>query len=90
MVFGLHIRNPISTPWDDYKRQRNKGTSLKPNALRPFCCDACLSAKHLGEFWRKMNPLLPTSSSKNIQRVILVEGISVVSDPGCVAEVFSD
>ena len=39
-----------------------------------------------------MNPLLPTrySSGKNIQGVILVEGSSVVSDPGCVAEVFSD
>ena len=37
-----------------------------------------------------MKPLLPTSSGKNIQGVILVEGSSVVSDPGCVAEVFSD
>ena len=36
-----------------------------------------------------MKPLLPTSSGKNIQGVILVEGSSVVSDPGCVAEVFS-
>ena len=37
-----------------------------------------------------MKPLLPTSSGKNIQGVILVEGSSVVCDPGCVAEVFSD
>ena len=37
-----------------------------------------------------MKPLLPSSSGKNIQGVILVEGSSVVSDPGCVAEVFSD
>ena len=40
-----------------------------------------------------MKPLLPTSSGKNIQGVILVEGSVVVlsvSDPGCVAEVFSD
>ena len=37
-----------------------------------------------------MKPLLPTSSGKNIQGVILVEGSSVVSVPGCVAEVFSD
>ena len=37
-----------------------------------------------------MKPLLPTSSGKNIQGVILVEGSSVVSDAGFVAEVFSD
>ena len=37
-----------------------------------------------------MKPLLLTSSGKNIQGVIPVEGSSVVSDPGCVAEVFSD
>ena len=32
-----------------------------------------------------MKPLLPTSSGKNIQGVILVDGRSVVSDPRCVA-----
>ena len=86
----LFKRHPTSTSWVDYKRQRNQVTSLKFNALKTFCCDASLSAKHPGEFWRKMKPLLPTSSGKNIQGVILVEGSSVVSDPGCVAEVFSD
>ena len=55
-----------------------------------FCCDASLSAKHPGEFWRKMKPLLATSSGKNIEGVILVSGSSVVSDSRCVAEVFSD
>ena len=79
-----------TTSWDDYKRQRNKGTLLKRNALKRFCCDASLSARHPGELWRKVKPLLPTSSGKNIQGVILVEGSSVVSDPGGVAEVFSD
>ena len=58
--------------------------------MKRFCCDTFLSAKHLGEFWRKMKPLLPTSSGKNIQGVILVEDSGVVSDPGRVAEVFSD
>ena len=76
--------------WDDYKRQRNKVTSIKRNALKTFCSDASLSAKRPGEFWRKMKPLLPTSFGKNIQGVILVEGSSVVSDAACVAEVFSD
>ena len=75
---------------DDYKRQRNKVMSLKRNALKTFCCDPSLSAKHPGEFWRKMKPLLPTSSSKNIQGVTLIEGSSIVSNPGCVAKVFSD
>ena len=88
-LFKRHKRHPTSTSWDDYKRQRNKVTSLKLNALKTFCCDASLSAKHPGEFWRKMKPLLPTSSGKNIQGVILVESSSVLSDPGCVAEVFS-
>ena len=37
-----------------------------------------------------MKPLLPTSSGKNIEGTILVEGSSVVSDPRCEAEVFSD
>lgn len=36
-----------------------------------------------------MKPLLPTRLGKNMQGVILVEDSSVVSDPGCVAEVFS-
>ena len=86
-LFKHHKRNPTSTSCDDYKRQRNKVTSLKRNALKRFCCDASLSARHLGEFWRKIKPLLPTSSGKNIHGIILVEGSSVVSDPGCVAEV---
>ena len=89
-LFKRHKRNPTSTSWDDYKRQRNKVTSLKCNAVKRFCCDTSLSAKHPGEFWRKMKPLLPTSSGKNIQGVILVEDSGVVSDPGRVAEVFSD
>ena len=37
-----------------------------------------------------MKPFFPTSSGKNMQDVILVEGSSAVSDPGCVADVFSD
>lgn len=37
-----------------------------------------------------MKPLLPTSSVKNIQGVILVQDRSVVSNPGCVADVYSD
>ena len=89
-LFKRHKRSPTSTSWDDYKLQRNKVTSLQRNALKRFCCDASLSARHPGEFWRKMKPLLPTSSGKNIQGVILVEGSSVVSVPGCVAEVFID
>ena len=89
-LFKRHKRNPTSTSWDDYKQQRNKVTSLKRNALKRFCCDASLSARHPGEFWRKMKPLLPTSCGKNRQGVILVESSSIVSDPGCVAEVFSD
>lgn len=35
-----HKRHPTSTSWVDYKRQRNKVTSLKRNALKMFCCDA--------------------------------------------------
>ena len=31
--------------------------SLKRSTLKRFCCDTSLSAKHLGEFWRKMKPL---------------------------------
>ena len=75
-LFNRHKRNPTSTSWDDYKRERNKVTTLKRNALKTFCCDASLSAKHPGEFWRKMKPLLPTSCGKNAQGVILVEGSS--------------
>ena len=76
-LFKRHKRNPTSTSWDDYKRQRNNVTSLKRNALKTFCCDASLRGKHPGEFWRKMKPLLPTSCDKNIKGVILVEGSSV-------------
>ena len=76
-LFKRHKRNPTSTSWNNYKkRKRNKVTSLKRNALKTFCCDASLSAKHPGEFWRKMKPFLPTSCGKNIQGVILVEGSS--------------
>ena len=72
-----HKQNPTSTSWDDYKRQHNKVTSLKHNAVKSVCCDASLSAKHPGKFWRKMEPLLPTSSGKNVQGVILVEDSTV-------------
>ena len=89
-LFKRHKRNLTSTSWNDYKRQRNKVTSLNRNAVKRFCCDTSLSAEHPGEFWRKMKPLLPTSSGKNIQGVILLEDSGVVSDPGRVAEVLSD
>ena len=90
-LFKRYKRNPISTSWDDYKRQPNNVTSLKRNALKTFCCDASLSAKHPGQFWRKMVPLLPTSCGKNIQASSSLRAVVlIVSDPGCVAEVFSD
>ena len=54
----LEVCYPTSTSWDDYKRQRNNVTSLKRNALKRFCCDASLSARHPGEFWRKMKPVV--------------------------------
>ena len=73
-----------------FTKERNKVMSLKRNALKRFCCDASLSAKHPGEFWRRIKPLLPASSGKNIQGVILAEGSRVVSNLGCVAEVFND
>ena len=76
-LFNRHKRNPTSTSWGDYKRQHNKVTSLKRKALKTFCRDASLSAKHPGEFWRKMKPLFSTSSGKNVQGVILVEGSNV-------------
>ena len=55
-LFKRHKRHPTSFSRDDYKRQRNRVTLLKFNALKTFCCYASLSAKHLGEFWRKWSP----------------------------------
>ena len=45
--------------------------SLKRSTLKRFCCDTSLSAKHPGEFWRKMKPPLKTSSGKNTHGVVL-------------------
>ena len=81
-LFKRHKRHPTSTSWVDYKRQRNKVTSLKRNALKMFCCDA---------FGEKESPfcqlvLVKTyKASSSLTAVVLFPTLGVY-----VAEVFSD
>lgn len=89
-LFKRHKKNPSSSSWETYKAQRNKVTSLKRNGIKEFCSTACATTEHPGEFWKKMKPFLPATSSNQYEKIILVENNKVISDPRLVAEVFNE
>ena len=68
----------------------NKVTSLKRKGIKKFSSNATSNAKHPGEFWQKMKPLLPNSSLSKQNSVTLVEDGKVLTDPSEVVEVFNN
>ena len=78
-LFKLHARNPTETSWNDYRKQRNRVTSLKRRGMKIFCMDASINSKHHGKFWSKMKPLLPSKGKKQ-SKIILLEDKSLVTD----------
>ena len=89
-LFKRHKKNPSPFTWEAYKKQRNKVTSLKRKGVKTFCHNASNTAKHPGEFWKKMQPLLPNSDHHKQDNIILVENDRVITEPSRVAEVFND
>ena len=68
----------------------NKVTSLKRKGIKEFCNNAISNAKHAGEFWKKMKPLLPNSSQSKLNGIILVEDGKILTEPSEVVEVFNN
>ena len=58
-LFKKHAKNPTKTSWEEFKKQRNKVTSLKRKGLKAFCMEASTNTRHHGEFWNKLRSLLP-------------------------------
>ena len=50
-LFKKHEKNPTKTSWEEFKKQRNKVTSLKRKGLKAFCMAASTNTRHHGEFW---------------------------------------
>ena len=69
-MFKQHVKNPTKTSWEEFKKQRNKVTSLKRKGMKLFCMETSMYSKHHGEFWKKMRPLLP-SRGKNQSKIVL-------------------
>ena len=88
-LFKLHAQNPTEASWNDYRKQRNRVTSLKRRGMKIFCMDASINSKHHGEFWSKMRPLLPSKGKKQ-SKIILLEDKSLVSDTLTVANTFNN
>ena len=88
-LFKRYRKNPNNNRWVAYKQQRNKVTSLKRKSIKEFCSNATSNAKHPGELWQKMKPLLPNSSLSKQKSVKLVQDGKVLTEPSEVVEVFN-
>ena len=88
-LFKRYRKNPTNNRWVAYKQQRNKVISLKRKSIKEFCSSATSNAKHPGELWQKMKPLLPNSSLSKQKSVTLVEDGKVLTEPSEVVEVFN-
>ena len=89
-LFKRHRKDPSPSSWEAYTKQRNKVTSLKRKGVKTFCYDASTAAKHPGDFWKKMRPLLPNSGANKQSNITLVENGTVITEPSAVADVFND
>ena len=88
-LFKKHAKSPTTTSWEEFKKQRNKVTSLKRKGLKAFCMEASSNTKHHGEFWNKLRPLLPSKEKKQ-SKIILIENERVITDSLMVAEMFNN
>ena len=90
-LYKKHKKNPTLQSWETYKVQRNKVTALKRKGMKAFCRDASINARHHGEFWKKMSPLLPNSSGgKKSNGIVLIENEAIVTESIRVAEIFNN
>ena len=80
-LFKRYRKNRTNNLWVAYKQQGIKITSLKRKGIKEFCSNATSNAKHPGEFWKTMKPLLPRSSLFKQNSVTLVEGGKVLTEP---------
>lgn len=88
-LFKRYRKNPTDNTWIACKQQRNKVTSLKRKGISKFCHDTASGAKHPGEFWKKIKPLLPNSGTNKQSNITLVENGVVTREPSQVVEIFN-
>ena len=88
-MFKQHVKNPTKTSREEFKKQRNKVTSLKIKGMKLFCMETSMNSKHHGDFWNKMRPLLP-SRGKNQSKIVLIDKERVITDSLTVAETFNN
>lgn len=76
-------RVPSDANWELYRIQRNKVSTMKRNSVKAFCSQAAADASlgAVGQFWKKMKPLLPSNKSITTQSITLIDDGGVVSDP---------
>ena len=88
-LFKKHAKNPTKTSWEEFKKQRNKVTSLKRKGLKAFCMEASTNTKHHGEFWNNLRSLLPSKGKKQ-SKILLIDNERVITDSLSVAETFNN
>ena len=79
-LYKKHKKNPTLYAWETYKAHRNKVTTTKRKGMKAFCRDAS-NARHQGEFWKKISPLLPNSSGgKKTDGIVLIENEAIIAN----------
>ena len=88
-LFKKHAKNPTKTSWEEFKKQRNRVTSLRRKGLKAFCMEASTNTKHHGEFWNNLRSLLPNKGKKQ-SKIPLIDNERVNTDSLSVAETFNN
>ena len=88
-LFKKHAKNPTKTSCEEFKKQRNKVTSLKRKGLKAFCMEASTNTKHHGEFWNNLRSPLRNKGKKQ-SKIPLIDKERVITDSLSVAETFNN
>ena len=88
-LFKKHAKNPTKISWEEFKKQRNRVTSLRRKGLKAFCMEASTNTKHHGEFWNNLRSLLPNKGKKQ-SKIRLIDNERVNTDSLSVAETFNN
>lgn len=85
-LFKKYRKHQDEVLWLNYKSQWNKVTKLKRNAIKECFTNAALtSERSVGEFWKKVKSLLPsTSKGTNNDNIALIDNRKLVDEPASV------
>jgi len=87
---NIFLKNKTSDNWENYKKQRNRTTSLRKKAIKSYFVKKCSNSSSPKDFWNCVKPFFATNSAKNCSQIILKENNEIVSDSREVANILND